>query len=260
VPTGTPGAEAFVQIWERGRREHPLDRALTILSVLSGHPRQELAALSVERRDQLLLAWRSHLFGPTMAAVATCPRCECAVDVSLATEGPEAFGEDRFAVAVAGLSMMVRMPTSLDLAAAAATTDVESARRLLVRRCLEGVTGPAGLYEPDGPDEPAGLHEQDELYELDELARRDEVIAAVESELDRRAGVSAGAVRLTCPDCAEQWALELDVGAFMYREIEILSTRLLRSVDVLARRYGWSEAEILALSADRRSFYLELAS
>ena len=41
---------------------------------------------------------------------------------------------------------------------------------------------------------------------------------------------------------------------FAWREIEILAGQLLRYVDVLARRYGWSEQEILALSpAQRRS-------
>jgi hypothetical protein len=233
VPTRAPGAEAFVRIWERGQYEHPLDRALTMLSALSRRPRSELAALSVEHRDRLLLALRSQLFGPNLAAMAACPGCGCAVDVSIAAGGAEPSGEDRFTVSAAGTSVEVRMPTSLDLAAAAAGGSVDAARRLLVRRCIES--------------------------SLDE-AELDAVADAVESELDRRADVSAGAVGLTCPECAAQWTLELDVPAFMFKEIEILAGRLLRSVDVLARRYGWSEAEILGLSPDRRRFYLELAS
>ena len=84
--------------------------------------------------------------------------------------------------------------------------------------------------------------------------------AAVEAELDRRAGVSAGVAELACPDCGHGWNVELDVAAFAWREIEILAERLLQHVDVLARRYGWSEQEILTLSPARRRFYLELAS
>jgi hypothetical protein len=86
------------------------------------------------------------------------------------------------------------------------------------------------------------------------------VLAAVEAELDRRAVVSARGIAVECPDCGHGWTLELDVAAFVWREIEISAARLLHDVDVLARRYGWSEREILGLSAPRRRFYLELAS
>jgi hypothetical protein len=124
----------------------------------------------------------------------------------------------------------VRMPTSMDLAAIAGCMDVASAREKLLRRLIE--------VEDPTP----------------------ELLQAAEAELDRRAGVSAGLVELACPDCEAVWTVELDVAAFLWRELEIQAGRLLRDVDVLARRYGWSEHEILALGADRRSFYLELAS
>jgi hypothetical protein len=229
----TFGAEAIVQIWERGRREHPVDRALTILAGFSQQPRGDLAGLSVELRDSLLLDWRSRHFGDTLAGYAACPECDCGVDVSLAATGLEV-PQERFTVAAAGASVAVRLPTSLDLAAVATCASVEEARQALVRLCTEG-----------GADD--GALDQD-------------MAAAVEAELDRRAKVSAGTVTLACPDCGHGWNLEFDVAAFAWREIEILATRLLGDVDVLARRYGWSEQDILGLSPARRRFYLELAS
>jgi hypothetical protein len=235
VPPSAPGAEEIVQIWERGRREHTVDRALTILHVVSRRPRAELAALSLECRDTLLLSWRATLFGEGLVGYAACPRCGCGVDVVVAPGALEETDDATFVVEVAGAARPARLPNSLDLVAVAACQTVVEARRLLAARCLEG------------PD-PAG-------EELD-----DDVIAAVEAELDRRAGVSGGAVSLTCSDCGQAWQLELDVGGFIWREIEALATRLLLDVDVLARRYGWSEGEILNLSPARRSFYLELAS
>ena len=241
TPPATPGAEAIVQIWERGRHEHPVDRALTILAVLSRRPRRELAEISVERRDSLLLAWRSRLFGDSLAGYAACPRCGCGVDVSMTAAGP-AEPEERFVVEVAGAILAVRLPTSLDLAAVAGCENVEAARRVLAARCIE--KGPAPDRSPAG-DDALGVAD---------------VVAAVEAELDRRAGVSAGVAELACPDCGHGWNVELDVAAFAWREIEILAERLLQHVDVLARRYGWSEQEILTLSPARRRFYLELAS
>ena len=230
APLGA-AAEAILQIWERGRQEHPVDRALTILAVLSGQPRRELAAISVEHRDNLLLEWRSRLFGDSLAGYAACPQCGCGVDVSLTPVGL-AEPEERFVVLVCGHPLAVRLPTSLDLAAITGCESVEAARRKLVSLCVEGSHG------------------------LDSEV----MAAAVDAELDRRTGVSAGAVALTCPDCGHGWNVAIDVAAFAWREIEILAGQLLRYVDVLARRYGWSEQEILALSPARRRFYLELAS
>jgi hypothetical protein len=232
-PAG-PSAEAIVRIWEHGQAEHPVDRALTILAVLTQQPRQDLAAMSLERRDRMLLSWRSRLFGDTLAGCSACPGCGCQVDVSLTADGPEdpEGPEERFVIEMAGMSVPARLPTSLDMIAVSGCDSVEAARRLLVRRCLE----------------------------TSQPADSDAVAAAVEAELDRRAGISASIVPVACPDCGHGWNVELDVAEFTWREIEILAGRLLSHVDVLARRYGWSEQEILRLSPARRRFYLELAS
>lgn len=220
----------MLQIWERGRHEHPLDRALTMLSLFTARPRRELAELALDQRDRMLLRCRAALFGPSLAAVATCRSCGCGIDVSVQPQDT-APADDSFAVRAHGTEMTVRMPNSLDLAAIATCQDVASARRQLLRRIT-------GTDEEPAPG----------------------VVAAVEAELDRRAGLSGALIALTCPDCAAGWNVELDVGQFFWREIEILAGRLLRDVDALARRYGWSERDILALSTDRRRFYLELAS
>jgi hypothetical protein len=239
APAVAPSAEAIVEIWEQGLYQQPIDRALTILSVLTDRPRQELAAMTLERRDSLLLERRAQLFGGSFSGSSTCVRCGCDVEVSVTADELD-IPEERFVVKVADAELVVQMPTSIDLAAAARCDTVEAARRELIRRCIQG-------SEHDTSDD-----SQDSI--------RGDVVSAVEAELDRRAGVSAGVVQVHCPDCGNDWELELDVAGFMWREIEILAIRLLRQVDVLARRYGWSEQAILALSPGRRRFYLELES
>jgi len=235
APPVAPSAEAIVEIWEQGLYQQPVDRALTILSVLTDRPRQELAAMTLERRDSLLIQRRAQLFGGSFSGSSTCAHCGCDVEVSVSADELD-IPEERFVVKVADTELTVQMPTSIDLAAAARCDTVAAARRELIRRCIQG-------SQRDGDD-----------------SLGDDVVVAVEAELDRRAGVSAGVVHLTCPDCSHDWELELDVAGFMWREIEILAVRLLRQVDVLARRYGWSEQAILALSPGRRRFYLELDS
>lgn len=229
MPTSITDAEAVLRIWERGRREHPVDRALTTLSVLTGRSRGELAELPVEDRDRELLSRRAALFGPALAAAVSCEGCGCLVDVAVRA-GDLPPGAARVLVDIGAGPVEVRMPTSRDLAAIAGCPDVASAREMLLRRLIQA--------EDPSP----------------------ELLLAAEAELDRRAGVSAGLIEVCCPDCEAAWSVELDVAAFLWRELEIRAGRLLRDVDVLARRYGWSEREILALAPDRRRFYLELAS
>lgn len=245
TPGGTPGDEptagAVVAVWEQGRREHPLDRALTILAGLSGHSRAELATLSIEQRDTALMSWRFRIFGEPLAARAACPRCNCDVEVAVSARdlGPPA-GEVG-PIQLRGRTITLRLPTSEDLAAAAACASVAEARLLLARRCTRE------------PDRPAPGSDDDLLGNEDDLAE-------VEAELGRRAALSAFRAAITCPACGHAWDLHLDIGAFLWRELELLAGRLLTEVDVLARRYGWSEAEILGLSGARRRFYLGLAS
>lgn len=223
-------AETIVQIWERGRQEHAVDRALTMLAGLSGLPRHELAALSVERRDVLLFSWRARIFGPALVAYAGCPRCPDGLEVSVAPTGLGSTHDETVTLELGGHVSSLRMPTSVDLAAIAGCESVELARRSLIERCV--VAG----------------------------ADTDEALAAVEAEMGRRARASALCVELACPSCGQTWSLHLDIGSFMWREMELLAGQLLQDVDVLARRYGWSEQEILGLSGARRGFYLELAS
>jgi hypothetical protein len=185
---GTIGADAIVRIWELGRGEHPVDRALIILAALTGRPRRELAEISVERRDTMLLDWRCRLFGPALAGYATCPRCGCGVDVSLTAADLEE-PEERFVVEVAGISHTIRLPNSLDLLAVAGCENIEAARRMLVRRCLKDNSADENQAVPAGD---AGVDDE-------------AIAAAAEAELDRRAEVSAGTVELACPDCGHGW-------------------------------------------------------
>jgi hypothetical protein len=46
--------------------------------------------------------------------------------------------------------------------------------------------------------------------------------------------------------------------AFFWKEINHWANRILREVHLLASTYGWSEADILALTPTRRQWYLAL--
>jgi hypothetical protein len=60
-----------------------------------------------------------------------------------------------------------------------------------------------------------------------------------------------------CPACKENFAEPLDLASFFWSALDARVRRLLADVHALASAYGWSEAEILALSSQRRNFYLK---
>ena len=64
---------------------------------------------------------------------------------------------------------------------------------------------------------------------------------------------------LVCAACGHLWSALFDITAFFWTEIQALAQRLLHDVTTLARLYGWREADILAMSNTRRTYYLERA-
>ena len=50
----------------------------------------------------------------------------------------------------------------------------------------------------------------------------------------------------------------MNAGDVLWSELQSRAERLLLDVDALARAYGWTEPEILALSSTRRAAYLQL--
>ncbi len=230
----------LVWAWEEGRRRHPVERALTLLA--AGVPDADRASLAdwpLGRRDAALLALRGATLGPTLDVHARCPACGTEIEFSLDTgdimdlHDPDAGAPTLDMDDGAGGRWRFRTPTSADLLAAARADSVESAREILTRRCL--VNGPTPGAEPPG-----------------------DVLAALPERMADADPAAEVLVDLSCPDCGHGWRADLDVAAFFWTEVDSEARRLLRDVHVLARAYGWREADILEMSASRRRIYLEM--
>src|SRR6185503_10353931 len=71
-----PNASELLAVWERARAQPITMQALMLLeSCVAGASREELAKLSVGRRDALLLELRESLFGARLSGLTACPRC-----------------------------------------------------------------------------------------------------------------------------------------------------------------------------------------
>lgn len=79
-------------------------------------------------------------------------------------------------------------------------------------------------------------------------------LAAFERSADAHAALAE--IRLDCPTCTHGFVLLLDPGSLLAEELRMAAARLLGEVVVLARAFGWREADILALPAPRRAAYL----
>lgn len=65
---------------------------------------------------------------------------------------------------------------------------------------------------------------------------------------------------IACPECGEATPAELDIADYLWTELDAWARYVLLDVHLLATAYGWSEPEILALSPQRRRYYLELCA
>jgi len=236
-------ASELVNVWERCLGQHPVDRALTLLATCSGEGRQDLAALAIGERDARLLAVFEHLFGPALNAFVECPQCAERLEYSVSTEDlilrSEAQADEEGLTLKSGeLTMRLRLPNSVDLSVASRCADIATARRMLVERCV--------LHASEGEREWPGRALPDSAVEQ---------VAARLGVLDPQADM---VIDLECSACGHRWQVVLDIESFLWVKIGSLAKRLLREVHVLARAYGWREPDILALSATRRHFYLEM--
>ena len=235
-------AAAVLDVWEACRSEVPLRRAVMLVAAAwPDRSADEWAQASIGERDRRLLRLREICFGTRLDGLATCPRCQTDVEVTFDTRdvtctAPDRQPPDTLHVRAAGYDIDLRLPTSADLLSLTpVVSDVDG--RALLATCVQQVR------RDQAPCDVASLP--------------GEVLAAIAEELSQSDPQSDVQIDLTCPGCHGVWAMPFDILAFVWSEVDEWAQRVLRQVHVLAREYGWSERDILAMSAGRRQLYLD---
>lgn len=243
-----PAPATVLDVWEAGLPRTPAARAVLLLEAAG---ERDAGAWPVGRGQlALLAAWCGTDHG--LEVLADCPGCGAVLDLAvdpalLASAGGAAggtAGETSDGTAGGGpvtvtdgdYAVTAHPPTVGDLAALSPGDDAETRRRQLLARCVTEATL-AGEPVP-----PGSLPER--LVDL--------VEAALE-EADPAADIR---LALACPECAATWSESLDPLELTWSSVERAARRLAVDVHRLARAYGWSEPEILALSPFRRQLYL----
>jgi hypothetical protein len=234
----------IVHIWEWGQAQHPIDRALTILSVACPEfSPEQLVALPIGQRDAYLLGLRAQTFGAMLHGGAPCPQCAERLELPIAVAdlcvpSPSEAATQPLELVADDCAVHFRLPNSEDLAALVGCADVAMAHSLLIRRCVvQASRAGRPILSAELPVEV-----------LDQLVQR---MAACDPQAEVL-------LNLHCPACGYAWQLVFDIVEFLWSEICTQAQRMLRDVHTLARAYGWREADILSMSALRRQFYLNM--
>jgi hypothetical protein len=223
-------------LWEASAERPALTRTL-LMAAAGGAQQGEVAELAIGQRDAHLLALRQQCFGSTFACVVDCPECGAELELELTADDvrAEPAVDDRGSVTAAGVDIEFRTITSRDLLA---VTGLPDARAQLIQRCVTAARRGGA----------------------DVTTLTDPMLAAVSaglSALDPQAGVC---VEIDCAVCGHLWAAPFDVAEYLWSELNAQALRTLRDVHDLATIYGWSEADVLAVSATRRRYYLDMAA
>jgi hypothetical protein len=167
----------------------------------------------------------------TLDTLVACPRCGGAVEIEVPLDAlPAAPPEDPAAppaVTVGSATVAYRLPSVADLAAARSCPDAEAAEALLVARTVGTGVDPA-------------------------------VLAEVTAAIDERHPLLAPRVEVRCAACDATFVAGIDLAGAAWTCLASVAAELLEEVAVLARAYGWSEAEVLAVPRARRARYRQL--
>jgi len=236
-------AAALLDVWERGRGLAPVRRAFVLLQAACPEtPEEVLLSWTAGRRDAHLFTLRERTFGSDLEARVVCPACAAALEMKFRVadlRAPFADAVDAdYSVRCDGQEVLFRLPTPRDLDDVVKLNDAALARQHLLRACIRKT-----LH--DGLDRPIELLPDECLQEIERQ------MALADPQADVR-------LDLTCAACGHPWQAPFDIAAFLWSEIHAHAQRLLREVHQLASVYGWSEADILALSPLRRFLYLEM--
>jgi len=224
-------------LWEFGRALHPIDQG--VLAVQTAFPEMgadTVADWPLGQLNRALAELHCTCFGACVRGWTTCRQCaeklEFEVDGRTLTSmhGPDV------APSVTLGDAVFRLPTSRDLAYVAAQPITSHPASLLLERCSVSPESTKSIEFSEA--------------EVDELGRRLALADPLAEIL----------LQFDCPTCSDSFQEPLELASFVWSELEAGARRLLLDVHTLALTYGWSEADILAMSPARRHLYLEMVS
>ncbi|HEY0335391.1 MAG TPA: hypothetical protein VGC74_17090, partial [Stenotrophomonas sp.] len=236
----------LLQAWEVLHGAGGDARAVGLLQAVWPQPDPACWALaSLGQRDAALFRLHAALFGTPLHTLATCPQCgetlESQFDCTQFFDGlatapspvrPLQLREQQW-------DIEFRLPCSADVMALEGEhEDPATAVAALLRRCV--------------------LRARHEGHDVAPGPLPAAIVQCLEARMAEHDPLADLRLAVTCPACATAWSAVFDIGAYLWEAFDDWAQDLLTEVHQLARDYGWSEYDILALAPVRRRFYLDL--
>lgn len=233
-------ASLLLDAWERGSALPLPDRAPSVLPVFDPLARPD--ELTVGQCDALLFGIYRQLFGDVLDATTRCRICGDEISLLLPLDQLQpsaARPPDVVDLEIDGYRLACHTVRNQDLrallplGASLRPADV-------LQQCLLEAVGPHGK-------------------QLSAAALPDPIVDAALRGLADADPAAHVELALTCP-CGATWTDLLDIRTVFWSEFAAWAAAVLHDIAHLARHYGWSEHEILQLSAWRRAWYVQASS
>jgi hypothetical protein len=227
----------MLSLWEAGSRLSPLDRSVLAAQV-AGVPASQTADLPLGERNRVLARLYLEHFGGTLDGFTQCTECgeklEFNFDLRQVADAPPLEASNLVVVG----RWKFHLPTSRALAMALNGGEEASAGHRLLAHCLAESAG----ADPDQSEAVPGWSEEE--------------MAAIEEKLAEADSLAEIQIGFRCPECDADFEEALDIGSFLWSEIESAARQLFDDIHLLASAYGWTEDEVLRLSSMRREAYV----
>lgn len=221
-------------------------RGVTLLALAErGMDEGSLAALPLGEAARRLLELQAQWFTPALRCVCECPACGVTIEAHCdalalcAAAARHDAAANEIHVVERGYVVRLRRLSAVDVAHAAGAVDAAAARARLIERCVVEVTHD---NEPCSPRE-----------------LPHDVTVALADAIEHADPLADIGLALQCPTCEAAWSATLDPAQFLLAGVDAAARNMMHEVHMLARAYGWSEAETLTLGRARRRAYIELA-
>jgi hypothetical protein len=225
---------ALLDLWEACARADPVTRGTLLMRLSSRRAAEDgdIDDLPLGQRNRVLMDILGQL-GRGIEGTVTCPGCDETIEVDLPVKALLATnaGLTPEPIPLGEASITWRLPTTADLLAASHSADPAEAYDVLLQRCVTHIDGTVGA---------------------------EDVAAAIAIAIEATDPLSDLELLVTCPACGDPQKISVDPVDHLWREIDARARDLIDEVAVLARAYGWTEAEVLAVPPTRRRAYLEL--
>ncbi|MFE9018102.1 hypothetical protein ACFYNL_05940 [Streptomyces sp. NPDC007808] len=236
--------DSFVLLaaWDEAAEVSPAARVAVLVHRAGLTPDLD-TALDLDIGSCAVLAVRAHVaaFGRHVRCLARCEACAAVLETEF--ELTERLADAEGAAVVQGgktaqvQAFTVNAPTARDLLAVAEVPP-DDAVAALFARCVRHADGSPVVSGELSP----------------------QLVADVDAAADHLAGFAAAQVCMACSDCGSEVRVALDPGALLWDQVDAAAPLLLSQVAALAAAFGWSERDVLAMTAVRRTAYLALVT